>query len=265
MFPNPTGNRVIHWKGHAGLPFRWQIGHQQVRPDRVPHWFIEPNAHCLDFSERRKANRQLVQQPWEGLLQRQICSSFQVSPRGVNTHRRTVVIECQSACDHSSHIISSWVNYRGMRAEIGRPVAISFCRQASTESRWRRIGSRCIVPPLLLRGPEKQSGFDGRCVATGAAPKHQPSRVSENCSRRREEADFLAQIARFSASSRRRLHGLGIVQTRSLAKRAVFRAFGFSHPLLSVSKLSSWFTVTTFVMGVLLFLGAGGPLSLGTG
>ena len=84
-------------------------------------------------------------------------------------------------------------------------------------------------------------------------------------SRRREEADFRAQIARFSASSRRRLQGLGIVQTRSLAKRAVFRAFGFSHPLLSVSKFFSWFTVTAFVVGVLLFLGAGGPLSLGTG
>ena len=85
MFPNPSGNRVIDGKRHAGSALRWQISHQQVRAYRVPHRFIEPNAHRLDFSEGRKANRQLVQQPGEGLVQGQIGGWPRLFSLGLNS------------------------------------------------------------------------------------------------------------------------------------------------------------------------------------
>ncbi len=84
MFPNPGGNRVVDRKRHAGSAIRWQISHQQVRPDRVPHRFIEPNANRLDFSEGRKANCQLIEQPGECLVQGQIGSSPRLNTRGFN-------------------------------------------------------------------------------------------------------------------------------------------------------------------------------------
>jgi len=84
MFPNPGGNRVIHGKRHAASAIRWQISHQQVRPYRVPHRFIEPNTHRLNFSEGRKSNRQLIEQPGEGLVQGQIGGSSRLNTMGFN-------------------------------------------------------------------------------------------------------------------------------------------------------------------------------------
>jgi len=141
----PTGNRVIHWKGHAGLPFRWQIGHQQVRPDRVPHWFIKPNAHCLDFSERRKANRQSYNTVGRSAPKANL-QLLPGQPAGRQHSSPDVVIECQSACavavdssrGPSTSLIIVVISFlpgliTGHASRDRPPRCNFFCRQASTE------------------------------------------------------------------------------------------------------------------------------------
>jgi len=75
---------------------------------------------------------------------------------------------------------------------------------------------RSVPISRQTENPEQSAEAPGCATTMGmrSSPASAARRMSENCSRRRKEADFAAQMARPSACSRRRLPGRVIFQTR---------------------------------------------------